>query len=303
MTLPTRRLASGLLLTAVFALGACTEQADPTASPLGPQVLAFAVGDATDNTPELEKVKVCKVGNVDGTFDFEAAPGPDGFGPGGVAADGLVVATGDCTVVAEDAGATGFGTFLTVTENPDDNLVGVTCQGIGANDVLTDCTATYLATSTVFVNSFHGIVLTFDNFEEPPPPPECVGLTPGYWKNWANHYTEEEFLSLLPGTIAEGGSAADAVAILSYGGPDPVQRLAKFVLANQLTINLTGTDLPNPSGGSLHGECGHGEFEGETLGGALEAALAVLADPGSYSKDYINWLKSLLDAFANLGDD
>jgi hypothetical protein len=126
---------------------------------------------------------------------------------------------------------------------------------------------------------------------------ECKGLTPGYWKNWRNHYTAAQFASLLPGTIA--GSIAEADAIFATKGKDPIAKLRWFVLANQLTLNLVGTDLPNPDDAVLGASC-DALGGGDTLGGTLATALDMLAHPGNYTTDQILWVKDILDAIANM---
>lgn len=142
----------------------------------------------------------------------------------------------------------------------------------------------------------------------------CNGLTSGYWKNWDNHYTPEQFAELLQGTIADVGTdvenIAAADAIFEYwdaSDPSDLTILKAFVLANQLTINLTQRpDLPNPSDGSLWGVClliGR-EDEG-TLGEALADALDYISrtedtDPFNNPNDAeILYIKDILDAFAN----
>jgi len=40
---------------------------------------------------------------------------------------------------------------------------------------------------------------------------ELYGLTPGYWKNWNNHYSAEQFNALLVGTIAQDINTANIV--------------------------------------------------------------------------------------------
>jgi len=129
----------------------------------------------------------------------------------------------------------------------------------------------------------------------------CLGLTPGYWRNWRNHYTADQFASLLPGTIA--GTIAEADAIFNHWDANPddyLSILKAFTLADQLTLNLTQhPDLPNPSGGSLVPQCVL-TVNGVTisLGDALAASLAILADPASYSRDYALVVKDWLAAFA-----
>ena len=155
-------------------------------------------------------------------------------------------------------------------------------------------------TVTVTVSRIRGATVLFKQKSPTPPPPSvCIGLTPGYWKNWRNHYTEAQFASLLPGTIAT--SVANADAIFAAKGSDALQKLRWFVLANQLTLNVTGTSLPNPSQGNLTPSCtlllGTPE-----LGLTLQTALNILTGVGGpYTTSYILSVKSALDAFANMG--
>ncbi len=134
----------------------------------------------------------------------------------------------------------------------------------------------------------------------------CDGLTPGYWSNWRNHYTQEQFESLLPGTIA--GTVAEADAILNDNGcsgdEGSLACMRKFLLANQLTLNLTkNPDLPNPDGAELYLACQldeHPEVVGN-LGDWLDEALAIHnADGVGYIRDWILEVKTVLDWFANM---
>jgi hypothetical protein len=147
------------------------------------------------------------------------------------------------------------------------------------------------------VNFFHGAVATFWNSLLPPPPPDCSGLTPGFWKNWKNHYTSAQFLQLLTGTIASGDISL-AGKILSTNNPS-FNRLRKFVLATQLDLNLSTSNLPNPSGGNLAGTCTLGD--GTLLGPNLATALDMLANPGNYTAAQMDAIANILDVFDNLG--
>lgn len=130
----------------------------------------------------------------------------------------------------------------------------------------------------------------------------CVGLTPGYWVNWRNHYTEAQITTLLQGTIADGSVAAADHILTSLGcdGADVLHCMERFLLANQLTLNLTQhPELSNPSGGSMFFACQVPGYEG-TLGSWLEKALDIHVMPGEYLPEEILWVKSMLDYFANL---
>ena len=130
---------------------------------------------------------------------------------------------------------------------------------------------------------------------------DCDGLTPGYWKNWRNHYTESQILTLLAGTIAPTIAEADAIFAAYNASPDEeITIMRAMLLANQLTLNLTQhPELPNPSGGSLFRAC-QAPGVAETLGEIIDQALAIHANPGAFSRDEILRVKTILDTFANL---
>jgi len=144
----------------------------------------------------------------------------------------------------------------------------------------------------------------FGNFVGP-----CNGLTPGYWKNWDNHYNPGQFATLLEGTIADVGNAAqnraEADAIFDHwdaADPQDLTILKAFTLATQLTLNLTGTGLPNPSEGNLFEICtlaSHPELG--PLGDALADALSIIAagTPSAVDPQVILDVKNILDKFAN----
>ena len=134
----------------------------------------------------------------------------------------------------------------------------------------------------------------------PPPPVACDGLTPGYWKNWSNHYTAAQFETLIQGTIA--GSITQANAILSYEGSEAIGKLRKFILANQLTLNLVANPgFPNPDGAFLNAGC-TSYWNPTALGDAMQTALAMHANPRGYTKDAILAVKDILDHIANMND-
>jgi hypothetical protein len=127
----------------------------------------------------------------------------------------------------------------------------------------------------------------------------CIGLTPGYWVNWRNHYTEEEFTSLLVGTIASSIADADyKLSSLGCDNDDAIHCLQRFILANQLTLNLTSSDLLFKPG-EMYPMCelfGYPEITGtieDWIAGALDAISEGLP------RDVILCYKSVLDLFAN----
>ncbi len=131
----------------------------------------------------------------------------------------------------------------------------------------------------------------------------CAGLTPGFWFNWRNHYTQAQFLSLLQGTIAQGSVATADLYLTSVGcdNGDALACMRRFQLSDQLTLNLTASTDPNlfrPAGAGLIGLCsipGVG-----TLRQAIADGLAILGNPSGYTRDQILGVKDRLAAFANL---
>jgi len=87
----------------------------------------------------------------------------------------------------------------------------------------------------------------------PTPPPPGAGLTPGYWKNWRNKYTDAQFLGLLAGTIANNNIArADAIFDEYNASPGKEMTILRaFLLTVQLTIALVSSGLPVPDGVNL----------------------------------------------------
>jgi hypothetical protein len=182
------------------------------------------------------------------------------------------------------------GSFPTATDVYIGGVFDKTIVGVGADEValpfLEGC-ATKGYAKLVFGDSF-----------------KCVGLTPGYWSNWRNHYSQVEFNGLLAGTIA--GSIAEADVILtdnSCDGNDAIDCMRKFLLANQLTLNLTaaiadGDSLFNGDDAGLSPLCQVPGLPG-SLGYWLERALAFHYKGGGNRNDILE-VKTMLDYFANL---
>ena len=145
----------------------------------------------------------------------------------------------------------------------------------------------------------------FGNFVGP-----CNGLTPGYWKNWDNHYSMPQFNQLLPVVIdymgndvviAQNKQAVDTI-FDEYNASDPqdLTILKAFVLANMLTLHLSQTDLPNPSDGNLVLICTlDGQPLAGNLGDALELAAGIIGGFVQATDQEIIDLKNILDDFAN----
>lgn len=160
---------------AVVGLVGCASESSTPTSVQAPGSALLALG-VTNNTPVVGQVKVCKTGNVNGTFALSIAPANGSVG-GSLASSPLTIATGTCQVVAEDQTAVnGTGSNVTVDETSagfvDGTVVFVSATaGVSAPTTLTDG-------STYFVNAFHGYVLTYNN-QVTEPPPACDFITFG----------------------------------------------------------------------------------------------------------------------------
>jgi hypothetical protein len=186
-----RYVIAATIAVSAMGLSQCS-QSDP-GSPAAPAAVgpatSDAVGPTADPTAALGQFKVCKAGNVDGTFTVVANP------PGGATTtvtSPIVIAAGTCQVVAENQ--TIGGVSITVTETSA-GLVNITGQRNDAGALSADNPAN--GPVTRFLNEFHGFSFTFNNFVEPPPDPGDEGCTPGFWKNhlssWSGYSTGADF--------------------------------------------------------------------------------------------------------------
>lgn len=215
------RFGAVLAAAGVLGLAGCGSDALPTAAD-APGLPLFAVGDVTSATPEYGMVKLCKAGDVSGTFTVTRVA--EGASTGTVEAN-PTIAAGSCIVVAEDVGGNGVGSHVTFTESPATYLTGVTGQRIdkvsGSDVISTACVGTpdpCANPGTVFVNSFHGYTFTFTNIL---PPPAGQGCSPGYWKNhteagdWPAPYTPDMLFSAV---FEDAFGSQTLLEVLNNGG-------------------------------------------------------------------------------------
>jgi len=136
----------------------------------GAQRTIQALGGTTTSTPVAGEIKVCKVGNVSGTFTIAVVPGGTG---NPTLVTPVTVTPGECLEVAQDLSAAGLGTFFTVTET------SAGLQSVSA--VLNPGTPIPFSNGgSLFVNAFHGYTLTFTN--NVVVSTGSNGCTPGFWK-------------------------------------------------------------------------------------------------------------------------
>ena len=171
---------ASIAVAGLVGLASCATPGEngPTAisAPTSPQ---FAVGELTNATPEVGKLKVCKTGNHSGTFALTRAQHGDGTILNYLH-DALLTAAldaGICVVVAEDNGPDGVWSVLTLSETSP-GLVNISAQKAdifppGSNTTVIS-SFTFVNGGELAVNSFHGATITFENFVAPPPPCDFI---------------------------------------------------------------------------------------------------------------------------------
>lgn len=168
-------LAAGASFGMAF-LAACSDSPiAPAAAKVNPAAPSFAVGDAATSTPVAGKLIVCKEGNIGGDFTVTRTAGSGTFDD-----NGFSLAPGSCVVVAEDGSPQGSGSVFQVHETSAQNVTfTVTAASVEIGFPPTDL-GTVSDGADFFINSIHGIRLTYTNTFTPPPGNQ--GCTPGYWK-------------------------------------------------------------------------------------------------------------------------
>ena len=174
---------------AVGFLAACSDSPTAPAANVVVPKSSFAVGAVTP-TPAPEaatgKLIVCKTGNAGGSFSFTRTTEGTVVGSTFVGTGPITIAVNTCLEVANDDSPSGSGSHITVTEAPAANTVqtitacrfrGYALDGVTLNPP-EDCV--YTNGGDLFLNHFHGYVVTYNNVFTPPTGNE--GCTPGYWK-------------------------------------------------------------------------------------------------------------------------
>lgn len=240
---PSRLTRTGLMVGAIAALAACADTAAPRfISPdasLG-NIPGGGSAPLTDNVPVLELFKVCKVyvGAVGPAVTVTVtAPGVSDFD--------VVLNDGECRSVWVNGGATDPNENVSVTEAvPAGYTASWTKQTITAGGTVNDGGAGNTASGAVGANPLTGVVVTFTNTEDTPPPPPFCTLTQGYWKNhpedWNDAGDNRPFLT----TDLFFNSGLTYLQILqtsSSGGNAYIQLAHQYIAA---VLNTGG----NPSG-------------------------------------------------------
>lgn len=163
---------------AVALLAACSDPVSGPSAPVGLKTNLDVAGTTTGITsaPVPSEFRVCKEGNVAGTFTVTRVDDGGGSQSNTVVTTPYVIQPGTCAVVAEDDSPSDFGSRVTVTETSA-GLQSITGQAIEIGQSATTIDNPQNG-ATYSINSIHGIRLTFTNHVEPP----STGCT--YTKGW-----------------------------------------------------------------------------------------------------------------------
>lgn len=168
-------------VSAVAFLAACSDSPTAPSAATRATKASFAVGDTPAPTPApvLGSIVVCKTGDVGGSFDVTRTA--VGASTGTVSGLNTLIATGTCYEVANDQGGDQVGSNVTIDE---DAVSGVTqtvtsCTFLAAGGSPVPC-APFTDGSTVFLNSFHAYVITYNNSQ--PPVTGCT-FTKGWYQS------------------------------------------------------------------------------------------------------------------------
>jgi hypothetical protein len=254
----TRVVVATIISISAIALTQCG-RSEP-ASPASPGSIAStstnALGPTSSNAVVVGQFKVCKLGNVPGTFTVSANP------PGGatsIVTSPIEIASGTCQVVAENATPTGV--TITVTETSA-GLQSITDNANGSSVPLGPVSA--------FINYIHGVSFTFTNHVEPQPDPDPPGgnqgCTPGYWKNhlsqWVTYSPGDDFDTTFGVNFFNPDKTLLQAVNLGGGG---LNALARHAVAALLNLASQGVDYPLSLAQVLDIVQGDGAYAGQSV--------------------------------------
>jgi hypothetical protein len=257
-------------------LAACAGESTSTGPFKSPTSARFAVGASTNATPELGKVKVCKSAssNVSGEFDVtRTAVGAST----GSAAD-ATVAPNDCVIVAEDMGGSGVGSNITVDETSAgfQSVSAVRIDALVAGGTQTSAQAYTDGSTSLFVNSFHGFVVTYVNTIHQ----NGCTYTQGWYKNPKHQWP------------AGNWSNFDGTGVSYLGTLEtPPKGNVYYILAHQYiaaTLNVAAGSSSSDITQALADAAAY--FAAASPNNPL---------PGTYTKDQVTAIAAALDAYNN----
>lgn len=208
-----RRVAAAAI---VLGLVACQGEA-PTAVDSFRSPASFALNAGTNSTPEFGKVKLCKSASSNVSGSFTIGRSAVGASTGSAVAN-ATIAPDNCIIIAEDNGGADVGSNITISETSA-GFVSVSGERIDDPGAVVS-NEPFANGGTLFVNSFHGFTITYNNFVEPPPPPPSGnnGCSPGYWKNhkFPTGYSSSTTFASVFGNNVYG--TATLLTVLKTGG-------------------------------------------------------------------------------------
>ena len=216
-------------------LAACSDSPVAPAAK-APATPSLAVGDVASPTPVPGKLIVCKAGNIGGDFTVTRVAGSGAFDD-----NGLHLEPGQCVVVAEDNSPQGFGSVFRAHEVSAANVTYV----LSGQAIEIGFPPTALVGPTdnqdFFINSIHGIRVTYTNTFTPPP----SGCT--YTKGWYRNNGRETVTAVDGRTKSEAQQIFDATpgqpGNVTWGNnnkPNDLLNLYQQLLAAILNGGLNG---------------------------------------------------------------
>ena len=192
-------------------LAACSDSPTaPTKAAFVPKS-SFAVGAVTNGPAPIAvtgKIIVCKTGNAGGAFAFTRSTEGPAVDPTGSVAANQTIATGKCLEVANDDSPSGSGSHITVTEavaaNTVQTITACSFRGYALDGVTLNApeNCTYVNGGDLFLNHFHGYVITYNNAFTPV---QGCTFTKGWYRNNGSNTV----------TAVDGRSKAEAQAIFN----------------------------------------------------------------------------------------
>jgi hypothetical protein len=229
--------------TAMTLLAGCSDSATGPQAPsrsVGQPSFAVA-GTVVNSTPVASEFRVCKLGNTAGTFTVtrtNAGTGSTGFT---IVSSPITIQPNTCVVVVEDDSPSNAGSNVTVTETNASNLTSITGQRVST---VTGTTTIASPTNpfTDFINSIHGVVLTFTN---------TVTVTTGctFTKGWYRNKGSSTIIAVDGRTIAQEQAIFDATpgkpGGVTFGDDNTLLNLYQQLLA--ALNNLGGNPTAGPA--------------------------------------------------------
>jgi hypothetical protein len=212
-----------------------------------------ALGDSTGSTPVAGTLKVCKTGNVSGTYTVVAAPVAGGTA---TVLSPATVAPTTCIVVALSSSLASAGANITLTETSA-GLQSVSAQRVD-NGVVSS--QPFANGGTLFLNSFHGYTVTFVNNVAPPPAvalfvigdvePHAVNDVVNFWgAQWWKNNVMSGFVSngepSFKGYATESDNVCGGKWISRPGNssdpPDTIPDIVRIIVTD--TVVKNGADI------------------------------------------------------------